>query len=87
MSALEALKFAVEKYPHQIEVVPVENLLVDSARQNSRRDAYVKLAVPDEAVKALRGSADRRKNLLLLVSIPSEVRDRSQSSIILPGEV
>ncbi|MEE8523344.1 MAG: hypothetical protein V3T72_05390 [Thermoanaerobaculia bacterium] len=83
---LESLAFALEKYPERIEIAPVEELMVDSARQNPKRAAYVKLAVPDEVVKALRGSADKRRDLLMLVQIPKEVLERSESRIILPGE-
>jgi len=83
---LESLVYALEKYPERIEIAPVEKVLVGSARQNAKRPAYVKLAVPDGVVKALRGSADKRRDLLLLVQIPKEVLERSESRIILPGE-
>ena len=86
-SPQEALLYAVQKYPERLGVLPLEQAVTDSARSNARRPAYVKLAVSDELVKALRGPADRRKDLLLLVSIPKEVLERSESSIILPGEV
>ncbi len=82
----QALLFALEKYPERVTTLPVEQLLMDSARGNDKRPAYVKLAVPDEWVKALRG-ADRSKDVLLMVSIPKEVKERSESSIILPGEI
>ena len=84
---LQSLAFAVEKYPERVSTVPLEQLMIDSARSNDKRQAYVKLAIPDEAVKALRGSPDKSKDLLLLVSIPKEILERSDSRIILPGEV
>jgi hypothetical protein len=80
-----ALSFALEKYPQRVEVVPLEELVMESARENPRRPAYVKLALPDEAVKSLRGGGG--EDLLLLVRIPREVQERSISPIILPGEV
>ena len=83
----QALAFALEKYPERIAVLPVDQLVMDSARGNDKRPAYVKLAVPDDMVKALRGAADKSRDVFLLVSIPKEVRERSESSIILPGEV
>ena len=83
----KSLAFALEKYPERVEIVPVEELLMDSARGNEKRPAYVKLAVPDDIVKALRGSADRSQELLLLVRVPKEILERSESPIILPGEV
>ena len=84
--ALKSLQFALEKYPDRVELVPVEQLLVDSARQNEKRNAYIKLAVPDEMVKSVRGNRDDR-DVVLLVRIPNEVLDRADSRIVLPGEV
>jgi hypothetical protein len=84
---LEALAYALQKYPERVEIVPLEERMMESARQNAKRPAYVKLAVPDEVVKSLRGAADKRRDLLLLVQIPKEVLERSESRIVLPGEV
>ena len=83
----QSLAFAVEKYPERVRAVRVDKLLMESARQNEKRPAYVKIAVPDEAVKPLRESPDKSKDLVLLVTIPKEILERSESSIILPGEV
>ncbi len=83
---LQSLAFALEKYPEKIQAAPIDDLLLQSARQNDKRPAFVKLAVPDDVVKALRGSPDRRKELVFLVSIPKEVQERAESRIILPGE-
>lgn len=83
----QALTFALEKYPQRVSTVPLDQLMLDSARGNDKRPAYVKLAVPDETVKALRGPADKSKDLLLLVSVPKDILERSDSRIILPGEV
>jgi len=84
--AQSTLRFALEKYADRVEALPVDQLVMDSARRNEKRPAYVKLAVPDEMVKSLRGdrgSAD----LILLVRVPREVIDREGSAIVLPGEV
>ena len=83
---MQSLAFALEKYPERIEAVPIDDLLLESARKNDKRPAYVKLAVPDEVIKALRGSPDKRRDLVFLVSIPREVQERAESPIILPGE-
>ena len=83
---LKALTYALEKYPQRVEIVPVEELVTDSARQNAKRPAYVTLAVPDEVVKSLKGRREER-DLLLLVRVPKEVLERADSLIILPGEV
>jgi hypothetical protein len=85
-SALKLLRFALEKYPEKVEIAPIEQLAVDSARQNPKRPAYVKLAVPDEVVKALRGSRESR-DMVLLVRVPRDIQERAESPIVLPGEV
>ncbi|NHZ73409.1 MAG: hypothetical protein GWP16_02935 [Nitrospirae bacterium] len=83
---VKKLQFALEKYPQQVELVPVADLLLDSARQNEKRPAYVKLAMADELVKSLRGQR-QQQDVLLLVRIPGDVLERSESRIVLPGEV
>lgn len=83
---IKALMYALEKYPERVEMVPVEELVTDSARQNPKRPAYVTLAVPDDIVKSLRGRSEDR-DLLLFVRVPKEVLQRSASLIVLPGEV
>ncbi len=83
---VKKLQFALEKYPQQVELIPVADLLLDSARQNEKRPAYVKLAMADELVKSLRGQR-QQQDVLLLVRIPGDVLERSESRIVLPGEV
>ncbi len=83
----KSLAFALEKYPQRVEAVPVTKLVMESARQNAKRPAYVKMAMDDEVVKALRGPEDRRRDLWLLVRVPKEVLERSESRIVLPHEV
>jgi len=83
---VKKLQFALEKYPQQVEMIPVADLLLDSARQNEKRPAFVKLAMADELVKSLRGQR-QQQDVLLLVRIPGEVLERSESRIVLPGEV
>lgn len=79
------LAFALEKYPGQVEVAPLAELIVEAARRNDKRPAFVKLAVPDELVKNLRGASDER-DIVLLVRVPREMAARAGSRIILPGE-
>ena len=83
---LKALSYALEKYPERVEMVPIERIVTDSARQNPKRPAYVTLAVPDEVVKSLKGGREER-DLVLLVRVPKEILERSESRIVLPGEV
>ena len=85
-SPLEPLLKALEKYPGRVEAVPLRDLVVESARQNDKRPAFVKLHLPDELVKGLRGRADEQ-DLLLLVRVPRDVVQRAESSLILPGDL
>jgi hypothetical protein len=80
------LAFALDKYPERVDIAPVQSLLLEAARQNPKRPAYVKLAVPDEVVKGLKGSKEP-PDIVMLVRIPKEVVERSESRIVLPGEV
>jgi hypothetical protein len=83
---LKALTYVLGKYPERVEMVPLEQLVTDSARQNAKRPAYVTLSVPDEVVKSLKGNRDDR-DLVLLVRVPKEILERAESLIVLPGEV
>jgi hypothetical protein len=83
--AQKMLRFAFEKYPERIETLPLAQLVIDSARQKPKRPAYVKLAVPDAVVQALR-SPRPGGDSYLLVRIPAEVGERVDSRIVLPGE-
>jgi hypothetical protein len=83
---LKTLTYALDKYPEKVAMIPLQELLLESARQNDKRPAYVKLAVPDEVVKGLKGGGGE-KDLVMLVIVPKEVQQRSESLIVLPGEV
>lgn len=86
-NSLKNLAFALEKYPERVEIVPIQELVTDSARKNDKRPAFVKLSVPDEVVKQLRGRPGDDTDLVLLVRVPKEVLQRQGSLIVLPGEV
>ena len=84
--SLKNLAFALEKYPDRVEAAPVAELVMETARKNDKRPAWIKLAVPDEMVKSLRSRRDSN-DLILLIQVPQEVADRVDSPIVLPGEV
>ena len=84
---MKNLAFALEKYPERVEIVPIQELVTESARKNDKRPAFVKLSVPDEVVKQLRGRPGEDTDLVLLVRVPKEVLQRQGSLIVLPGEV
>ncbi len=81
----QLLTYALETYPERVEIAALDKLLMEAARQNAKRPAYVKLAVPDDVVKQLRGSRQSRDTFLLL-RVPHEVQERAASPIVLPGE-
>jgi hypothetical protein len=83
----KSLAYALEKYPERVEVVRIQELVTESARKNDKRPAFVKLSVPDEIVKQLRGRPGEDTDLVLLVRVPKEVLQRQDSLIVLPGEV
>lgn len=84
---MKSLAYALEKYPERVEMVPLRDLMTESARQNEKRPAWVKLNVPDEIVKQLRGRKDDDSDLVMLIRVPREVLQRQDSLIVLPGEV
>ena len=86
-SPIKNLAFALEKYPERVEAVPIQELVTESARKNDKRPAFVKLSVPDDIVKQLRGRPGEDTDLVLLVRVPKEVLQRQGSLIVLPGEV
>ncbi len=81
----KVLRFALEKYPERVETLPLAQLVIDSARQKPKRPAYVKLAVPDAMVQAVRNPQPGGDSYFL-VRIPADVGDRVDSRILLPGE-
>ena len=82
----QQIAFALENYADRVEIAPIGDLLLDAARQNPKRPAYIQLAVPDEMVKQLRGSRGHG-DLIALVRVPKELLERAASPIVLPNEV
>jgi len=82
----KALIYALEKYPERVQVATIDELALETARKNDRRPAYVKIAMPDEVVKQMRGRREGG-DLTLVVHVPRQVIERSESLIVLPGEV
>jgi hypothetical protein len=78
------LREFLDKYPNAVEIVPLEEVVVDSARGSADRPGTLKLAIPDAVVKNLRGDPSKR-DTLLLVHIPHDLVEREASPIILPG--
>ncbi len=83
--SLKALRFALEKYPERVETSPLAELVIDSAREKPKRPAYLKIAVPDAVVQAVR-APKQGGDSYLVVRIPAEISERVDSRIVLPGE-
>lgn len=83
---LDTLTYALENHPRSVEVVEMRRLVTESARQNPKRPAYVKLALPDEVVQSVRGRPDAG-DTVLIVRIPNDIAARQDSNIILPGDI
>lgn len=72
-------------YPERVSVFPLgSGNLLGMARQNAKRDAFVKLAVPDEWIKQLQGPEENRP-LCFYVHIPRELVDIAGASLVLPN--
>jgi hypothetical protein len=67
------------------DVAPLGRLIMDAARQNEKRPAWVKLAVPDALVLAAKHPPAGPRIRAYLVIVPAEVEERLESRIILPG--
>ncbi|MEJ5166584.1 MAG: hypothetical protein WHV67_06115, partial [Thermoanaerobaculia bacterium] len=50
----------LQKNKDLIEIVELEKVMVDSSRGKEGSPGYVKIAVPDEIVKNLRGVPEKR---------------------------
>jgi hypothetical protein len=81
----QVLDFAREKYPERLSMFSLEGLLLDTARQNDKRPAWVKMATVDNVVKNLVGNPKLR-DVYILVRIPRDVVDRVGSKIVLLNE-
>ena len=62
------------------------NLLMDVARSNDKRPAWMKLAVPDEFIKNMKGSPFLM-DAYAIIKIPREVVERFNSPIVDPADV
>lgn len=72
----------LQKNKDLIEIVELEKVLVDSSRGKEGSPGYVKIAVPDEIVKNLRGVPEKR-DLILILRIPNDIKKKMESPIII----
>lgn len=72
----------LQKNKEMIEIVELEKVLVDSTRGKENAPGLLKIAVPDEIVKNLRGIPEKR-DLILLIRIPNDIKKKMESPIII----
>ena len=60
--------------------------LVDSTRKSEVKPATIKLALPDEIVKSMRGAPDKRPDMFIVFRSAAQ-REAMQSRIIKPGDI
>ncbi len=79
-SLMHVLGFAMQNYLERMSIFPVDGLLIDSARANDKRPAYLKVATVDSVVKNINGTASLR-DLVLIIRVPREIVDRALSPV------
>ncbi len=79
---LEKLLKYFQTHPNSIEIVEIQEILMDSTRGNDKKPGILKIAVPDEIVKNLRGEPEKR-DILLIMRIPNEIKKKMESPIII----
>ncbi len=73
-----------ELYPNEVRVYPLGANLQGLARKNAKRDAYAKVSIEDEDVKALQGPPEKQP-LVFMIRIPRDVLDRAEAPLVLPN--
>lgn len=71
---LSLLHVAERFHMPDIEAVPLNALVMDTARQNDKRPAYIKVYVPDSWTLSLRGD-QALQDVFVAVRIPREALD------------
>lgn len=70
----QLLTRAMAQHSGRLSLFSIEGLLMDAARQNEKRPAYIKIATTDSVVKNLYGDP-RFLDSYLMVRIPRDVVD------------
>lgn len=85
ISKYDLLRYALSSGEYETVSAPIES----ARRENEKRPASIRFNVPDELVKAIRGTKKEKPEVYLLVVRP-EVREalrrRSGSGIVTPDE-
>lgn len=71
---LDLLLTAIRDHVERLSIFQIDGLLMDAARANDKRPAYLKIATLDSIVQNVRGN-DKLRDELLIIRIPREVVD------------
>lgn len=71
-------------YPDEVQTLPCTPDTVELVRENAKRDAQMRVPIPDEWVRQMRTA--ETAPLVFCIFIPRRVYDLSQSRIVLPTE-
>lgn len=83
---LERILRIARLYPDRVRLFPLGANLQGLARANRKRDAWAKVSIEDEWVKALQGPVEEQP-LVFLVHIPRELVGLAEAPLVLPQDV
>lgn len=84
--AADFLRYALANPSPEASFYTMGECYMESARQNDKRPAYVKVMVPDDWIKNIRGTKELQ-DVYIVAHFPREVWERYKSPIVLDGEV
>lgn len=67
-----AVHRAFKEYAQDVELMLINGFVYDHARQNDKRTAWLKIAVPDDWVKNYRGQ-EKLQDLYVAIRVPVEI--------------
>lgn len=80
-AVMRVIGYALQHAPERLSIFPVLNLLMEWARSNDKRTAYLKIATLDSVVVNAAGNPKLRDYYFML-RIPREIGDRAFSPIV-----
>jgi len=81
---IDFLKYAlIQDIKGEIDILSAGESVINSARQNDKRDARLELQVPDDWVKNLKGDS-KMQDVFVFMKIPREFHERYISPVEIP---
>lgn len=74
LMAAQLMNWMLKEWPEEAELLPF--WVTDLARVNSKRPAYVKLSVPDDWVKNIKGNKEGFTDTYIIMRVPRELFQR-----------